>query len=115
MKIRSKYSKAFCLFLGLMIAIVAYAVPVYVNKSIDLSIKSEQKATSQDEKSDAVAFIQFQPAITTISHINLIQELQVILNIELPNKEQFALFDSEIRIDQLFKTLFRRIISINAP
>jgi len=74
----------------------------------------EQK-TSEDDSQKNNTEIKTQPAVTTISQINIIQELQVVLKIEIPDKESYTIFGGEIRVDVLLRTLFRRIISINAP
>jgi len=113
MKNYTKYSKALCLFLGGLIAFAAYKMPVQENYSIENS-QMEQK-TSEDDSQKNNTEIKTQPAVTTISQINIIQELQVVLKIEIPDKESYTIFGGEIRVDVLLRTLFRRIISINAP
>jgi len=109
----TKYSKALCLFLGGLIALAAYKMPGQENYSIENS-QVEQK-TSEDDSQKNNTEIKTQPAITTISQINIIQELQVVLKIEIPDKESYTILGGEIRVDVLLRTLFRRIISINAP
>lgn len=113
MKNYSKYSKALYLFLGALIALAAYKTPGLEKYSIK-DFQSEQKASEDNHQKENVK-IKTQPAVTTVSQINIIQELQVVLDIEIPDKESFTFFKSEIRVDELLKTLFRRIISINAP
>ena len=113
MKSYSKYSKILCLFLGGLIALAAYKTPSLENYSIENS-KLEQNAPEDDHQKNNTD-VKTQPAVTTISQINITQELQVVLNIEIPDKESFTIFVHEIRVDALLRTLFRRIISINAP
>ena len=113
MKNYSKYSRTLCLFLGGLIALASYKTPDPDNYSIENS-KEEQKASENDHQNSNLK-IKIQPAVTTISQINIIQELQLVLDIEIPDKESFTISDGEIRVDALLKILFRRIISINAP
>ncbi|UII33398.1 hypothetical protein LVD17_06130 [Fulvivirga ulvae] len=114
----SKYKQT----IGIVIGIVA-AVVILVSQSFyydymanaEVGVKTEiGNETTDDQQPDILTISK--DAVTTVVQFTITQVLHFIAELQLANSDEIQVeFDQKVELDTFFKTLFRLIISPNAP
>ncbi|SMG21880.1 hypothetical protein SAMN05661096_01242 [Marivirga sericea] len=101
------------LIFGLAMAMLLFFQQPYANKNLDKAEKTEQ---SDKEEPQSEYRIMAYDVLLPVMQFNLFHSFDLLLEIPNPHKEDFTLFESvERAYHNYFQTLFRLIISPNAP
>jgi DNA integrity scanning protein DisA with diadenylate cyclase activity len=101
------------LIFGLAMAMLLFFQQPDVNKNLDIDESTEQ---SDEKQSQSEYRIMAYDVLLPVMQFNLFHSFDLILEIPNAHKEDFTLFESvEKAYHNYFYTLFRLIISPNAP
>lgn len=103
------------LILGVAVAIMSITTTFEQETEVNKPVPVSQEV-DQDNEDIAVIKVDQPATISSISGINLSHEWHLILDVLLPDETQEEAFEVVDRFtSDLFRTLFQRIISPNAP
>lgn len=111
---KKNISQSVCLLLGIIVSWIAISTE-FSQPFTDVASGQFQNAEDASE-GDAPKISLGDQVVTNITHFNFVHDLQLLLEINPVEENETTEADNESGfINSLFQTLFRRIISINAP